>query len=228
MDHKILLFLLISAHIGFVSILIGSKPSQQDKKSRALVVKTISLPPSHPITKKAGLHKKAIPIPKPANSLVKKKSIPIKQTRKRIPSPKEPTQEFDIPSSLLKQLEESIAKIEQKDDKQCKSSTIVAASLSSRETVTLAQEDSILPSYTASLIKELTKMLQLPEYGIVKVKMKIDPTGKIVELLVLQAESKANKLYLEKRLPNIVLPRYNEQLMLNDEQTFTLTFCNAL
>ncbi|MGL5264264.1 MAG: hypothetical protein ACRDAI_06815 [Candidatus Rhabdochlamydia sp.] len=228
MGHKILLFLLIGAHIGFVSILIGSKPSQQGKKSRPLIVKTISLPPSYPTTKKASLHKKTTPILKPAKSLIKKKSIPIKQARKRIPSPKQPHQEFDIPSSLLKQLEESIAKIEQKDDKQCKSSTIVAASLSSKEAVDLAQEDSVLSSYTASLIKELTKMLQLPEYGTVKVKMKIDPTGKIVELLVLQAESKVNKLYLEKRLPNIVLPRYNEQLMLNDEQTFTLTFCNAL
>lgn len=209
-------------------MLIGSKPNQQGKKSRALVVKTISLQPSHPTTKKIGLSKKTMPILKPSKPFVKKKSTPIKQVGEKIPSPKQPTQEFDIPPSLLKQLEESIAKIEQKDDKQCKSSTIVAASLSSKVAVDVAQEESVLPNYTASLMKELTKMLQLPEYGMVKVKMKIDSTGKIVELLVLEAESKANKLYLEKHLPNIVLPRYKEQLMLNNEQTFTLTFCNAL
>lgn len=228
MGHKILIFLLISAHIGFVSLLIGSKPSQQGKKTRALVVQTISLQPSYPTTKKIDSSKKTTPNLKLTKPVVKKKSTSKKQVKKKISSPKQPSQEFEIPSSLLKQLEESIAKIEQKDDKQCKSSTIVAASLSSKVAVDLAQEESLLPSYTASLIQELTKMLQLPEYGIVKVKMKIDPTGKIVELLVLQAESKANKLYLEKRLPNLVLPRYNEQLMLNNEQTFTLTFCNAL
>lgn len=228
MGHKILLFLLISIHVGFISILIGSKPSQQSKKPRAFVVKTISLKPSYPSVKKTILSKKTTPNLKPVKSIVKKKPLPIKQGEKRISFPKQSTQEFEIPSSILKQLEESIAKIAQKDDKQCKSSTIVAVSSSSKVAVDPAQEEPAIPSYTASLIEELTKMLQLPEYGTVKVKIKINSMGKIIELMVLQAESKANKVYLEKHLPNIVLPRYNEKPMLNNEQTFTLTFCNAL
>ena len=166
-------------------------------------------------------------IPKPIKPLVKKSPL-IKQTGKKIPTLKYTPQEFDIPSSIVKQLEESIAKIEQKDDKQCKSSTIVTASLSTKAVVTLEQEEPILSSYTASLVKELTQMLQLPEYGEVKIKIKVSPAGKILELLVLQAESKLNKLYLEKHLPNIVLPKYNEKATLNNKQTFTLTFCNVL
>ena len=227
MSQKILLFLLISAHIGFVGMLMGSKPKQQNKKKYPLVVKTISLKPSSFPTQKRSLVKKKPLIPTPIKPLVKKSPL-IKQTGKKIPTLKYTPQEFDIPSSIVKQLEESIAKIEQKDDKQCKSSTIVTASLSTKAVVTLEQEEPILSSYTASLVKELTQMLQLPEYGEVKIKIKVSPAGKILELLVLQAESKLNKLYLEKHLPNIVLPKYNEKATLNNKQTFTLTFCNVL
>lgn len=226
MGQKILLFLLISAHVGFVGMLMGSKPQKQSKKNPSLTVKTVFLKPSSPIQKQS-LAQKKTPIPKSIKPLVKKSSSIIKQERKKIPNPKH-TQEFDIPPSILKQLEESIAKIEQKDDKQCKSSTIVTASLSSKVAVAPAQEEPALPSYADLLVKELTQMLQLPEYGEVKIKIIVSPAGKIMELLVLQAESKANKLYLEKCLPNIVLPKYNEKVTLNNGQTFTLTFCNAL
>lgn len=227
MGQKILLFLLISTHIGFAGVLIGAKPQKQSKKNPSLVVKTVFLKPSSSPIQKPSVAQKKIPIPKPIKRPVKKNPSVRKQKEKRIPTPKTPLQEFDIPPSILKQLEESIAKIEQKDDKQCKSSTIVTASLSSKVAVTPAQEEPALPSYTELLVKELTQMLQLPEYGEVKIKITISSSGKIIELLVLQAESKANKLYLEKCLPNIVLPKYNEKA-LNNEQTFTLTFCNAL
>ncbi|KAG8155693.1 hypothetical protein JTE90_011514 [Oedothorax gibbosus] len=210
-------------------MLWGSQAAETKfKKPQNLVVKTISLKSSYPNAQTTSLTPKKTPIPKPIKPLVKKSSSVIKQRKRRIPTPKPPLQEFDIPPSILKQLEESIAKIEQKDDKQCKSSTIVTASLPSKVAVAPAQEEPTLPSYTASLVKELTQILQLPEYGEVKVKITVSPAGKIIELLVLQAESKANKLYLEKCLPNIVLPKYNEKVTLNNEQTFTLTFCNAL
>jgi hypothetical protein len=208
-------------------MLMSPKPQQQSKKTHSLVVKTVSLKPSSPTQNRSSTQKKTS-LPKPIKPLIKKNLAVIKQRGKSTPTPKHAPQEFDIPSSILKQLEESIAKIEQKDDKQCKSSTIVTASLSSKVVVTPAQEGPTLSSYTASLVKELTQMLQLPEYGEVKIKIKVSPAGKVLELLVLQAESKANKLYLEKKLPNIALPKYNEKITLNNEQTFTLTFCNAL
>lgn len=228
MDQKIFLFLIISIHIGFVGILMGSKLQKQNKKKTSLVVKTVFLKSSSSPTQKRSIAQKKTSIPKPIKPLAKKNSSVIKQEKRKISSPSPTVQEFDISPSILKQLEESIAKIEQKDDKQCKSSTIVTASLSSKVVVASAQEEPGLPSYTASLVKELTQILQLPEYGEVKIKITVNPAGKIIELLVLQAESKANKLYLEKCLPNIVLPKYNEKVTLNNEQTFTLTFCNAL
>lgn len=224
MSQKILLFLLISAHIGFVGMLIGSKPKQQSQKKPSLVVKTVFLKPPPPIHKRSSVQKKT-PIPKSIKPSVKKPAT--KQKGKRNPALEHISQGFAIPSSILKQLEESIAKIEQKDDKQCKSSAIVTASLSSKVVVTPVREEPTLSSYTASLVKELTRMLQLPEYGEVKIKIKVKPDGKIIELVVLQAESNINKQYLEKHLPNIVLPKYNEKVTLNNEQTFTLTFCNV-
>ncbi|MDR2540097.1 MAG: hypothetical protein LBC45_05905 [Chlamydiales bacterium] len=227
MGQKILFFLLISAHIGFIGMLLISSPKRQSKRNHSLIVKTVLLKPSSPPMQKRNLAQKKTRIPKPIKPLVKKSPSVIKQGRKKISAPK-PIQELAIPSSILKQLEESIAKIEQKDDKQCKSSTIVTAPLSFKVAVAPVQEEPALPNYTASLVKGLTQMLQLPEYGEVKIKITVSPAGKIIDLLVLQAESKANKLYLEKCLPNIVLPKYNEKVTLNNEQTFTLTFCNAL
>lgn len=241
---RILLFLLICAHIGFFSMLVGSKPYRLNKASRPLVVKTLALPSSNskatPLTQKMPNSVKAIApsvpkkvsltqkAPSPVKSTVKKKSVVTNERKKAALPAKKPTQEFQIPSSILKQLEESIAKIEQKYDKQCKSNTSVAAFLPFKVTADFAQEEQPLPDYTASLVKELTQALKLPEYGEVKVKLTINPMGKIIELLVIQTESTANKLYLEKHLPHIVLPKYHEKAALIKNQTFTLTFCNAL
>lgn len=204
-------------------MLIGSKPYHLNKTPRPLVVKTVTLDPSNP--KKVPSTQKA---PNSVKSAVKKPSTSTKERKKAALPSKQPTQEFEISCSILKQLEESIAKIEQKYDKQCKSNTIVTASLPFKVAADFVQEEQTLPNYTASLIKELTQALQLPEYGEVKVKLTINPMGKIIELLVLQTESTANKLYLEKHLPDIVLPKYHEKAALIKEQTFTLTFCNAL
>jgi hypothetical protein len=222
MSHKILLLILVSAHIGFLSMLIGSKPLRLSKNSRPLVVKTISLPPPSP--NKLPLKQKIASIKSPT----KKKPVPIRQKKKPTVPLKQATQEFEIPSPILKQLEETIAKIAQKDDKQCKSNTTVTASLSPKAAVDLAIEEQALSSYAALLIKELTQTLQLPEYGEVKVKLTINPMGKVIKLLVLETESTANKLYLEENLPRIILPKYQEEAILNKEQTFNLTFCNAL
>lgn len=235
MGHRILLFLLISVHIGFVGMLLGKKPSWQ-KNPRSISVRIISTSYPNPtplVQKKLSLNPKKYVVQKnsnvkPTKSVVKKKTLPIQQKKTAIPPSKQPTQEFEIPSSILNQLEESIAKIAQKDDKQCKSSTVMRTDLSSKVAIDFAQEEQLLSSYTASLIKALTQALQLPEYGEVKVQIQVNSLGEITDLLVLQTESTANKLYLEKCLPNIVLPKCNEKKPLNNKQTFTLTFCNAL
>lgn len=238
MSHRILLFLLISAHIGFIGMLLGAKQSVQ-KSPRPIAVRTISLQPSYPkpsslVQKNLNLKSTKTTVApknlnaKPTKSVGKKKSSSTQQQKKSSSFSQLPSQEFEIPSSILKQLEESIAKIAQKDDKQCKSNTVAATNLPSKVAIDFAQEEKPLPSYTASLITALTQALQLPEYGEVKVKIQVNSMGEITNLLVLQTESTANKLYLEKCLPNIVLPKYNEKNLLRNEQTFTLTFCNAL
>ena len=74
-----------------------------------------------------------------------------------------------------------------------------------------------------TLVSFLHASLNLPEFGEVKIQLTVKKDGTVTHLVVLQAESKKNKAYLEEHLPRLQLP-----LELEQEKTFTLTFCNEL
>ncbi|MBF5059429.1 hypothetical protein [Candidatus Neptunochlamydia vexilliferae] len=80
--------------------------------------------------------------------------------------------------------------------------------------------------YLLLLAHFLKRALELPTYGEVKLELTVGKKGQVLKVHVLQAVSEKNRRYLERKLPQLVLPPFNEELKNENIHTFTLTFCN--
>ena len=178
-----------------------------------------------------------IPVQKSTSSEKKEPAIADKKVSKAKPTPKKnPTQQTraTIPESLLKELEESIAKIENKSDK---GTTNKKASISNKAFVPISLQIDTPSSefsnneegqgdYTETLINHLHQCLSLPDYGEVKIQLSLRQDGTVDKVVVLKTQSEKNRQYLENHLPRLRFPRFDGSYASKKEWTFTLTFCN--
>lgn len=153
---------------------------------------------------------------KPSNS---KKPAVVEKNKKSKPKPKTAP-----PPEVFKEIDEALAKIDEKgyskprlklDVPQIQDSSEMALPFPSEEVGPMGPEE--------TLVSYLHSSLNLPEFGEVKIQVTVNKDGSIDKLVVLEAESKKNKAYLEQHLPLLKLP-----ITLEKEKTFTLTFCNEI
>lgn len=166
--------------------------------------------------------------PKPIAQVKKQPAIADKQLGQTKKPPKE--NRAKISDSLLKELEESIAKIETKSDKTTvRSKAIVPITL---QIDTITEEDVFsdvsASSYTDALVDHLHRFLTLPEYGEVKIQLSLRQDGTVAKMDLLRAQSEKNRQYLESNLPRLKFPRFEGAYAKKKESTFILTFCNEL
>jgi|GEM_PF-2219879 len=148
-----------------------------------------------------------------------KKPEPKKTTAKKTtPSPAQ-----KIPQKVLDEIEESIAKIDTNRDK------LIKADPNKKEKVmipklVLSQSDLGSEIYNRILMEALEESLHLPELGEIKVELTLKRDGSIVKLNFLKSESKKNKTYLEKNLPSLNFPPFDEAYLGKESHTFILNF----
>lgn len=180
--------------------------------SPTLPPKPVPVPPSpkptpvKPLTPAPSKPQPKIPPKKPTTTVKATKAIPEK--RKPVTEP-EPM----ISDQLMREIEESIAKIEGKN-----------ATVYIDNTLKLDYAE----GYEEVLIAHLRSHLQLPEFGEVKIKITLNKDGSVVKLSVLKTESERNKKHLETHLYTIQFPRLDVLGIKKPEQTFVLTFCNDI
>jgi hypothetical protein len=178
--------------------------------------------------------------PKQISSKKKEPAIADKQLSKA----KQPTAKKNLPSqnrakisdSLLKELEESISKIENKSDKEIAGKTIpprdkALAPVSLQidtPSYEFSNETKGSSDYTDVLVSHLHQSLRLPDYGEVKIQLSLRQDGTVCRIIVLKAQSEKNKQYLESRLPQLKFPPFDGAYVNKKEYTFILTFCNEL
>jgi hypothetical protein len=171
--------------------------------------------------------------PKSAASAKKEPAIADKQlgkTKQPVPKKNPPPQNrAKISDSLLKELEESIAKIESKSDKGIGKKT--AFSNKSLAPIALQidtpwNEAEGIGDYKDILVDYLHQVLSLPDYGEVKIQLSLRRDGTVCKVVVLKAQSERNKQYLESNLPRLKFPHFDEADANKTEYTFVLTFCN--
>lgn len=130
-------------------------------------------------------------------------------------------------SHLLQELEETIAKIDEKRDKDMPVKQLETPKwIKSLKIDTIAEMENDSEAgdntYQDALIRCLKESLDLPEIGQVKMEVTIDEHGTVMKLRILSSESDKNKHYLEKNLQLIKFPSFKTK------KTFTFTFCNDL
>ncbi len=195
------------------------EPLHENKKQQRLVVHTVSLKPKtiaekpaakQPVQKKQTPVKKAAP-PKKIVPLPITKPLPAPQPSTKSSPPPQPK----LPQHLLKELEETIAKIDENRDK-------LYTGKRKEKPLEIDRVDSTLEevSYRDTLIDYLHEVLHLPDYGEVKIQLSLHKDGRVAQLRVLKAESEKNRNYLEEHLPLLKFP------LVSKECTFVLTFCN--
>lgn len=247
--QRALTFFILSLHLGTLLFFYSTKSSQQVMKKR-LVVKErkinpvlksspvhIAPPPfaapalrpatpPQPRTSKtprpAPRAKKTPPPRAPKKGLPKRAAAQPHPVSKKQSAPPQKPREPSLPQSLLNQLEESIAKIEKREDiEKAKSSLLVP-------TLKEAKEDVIDESYEGRLIECLHRALSLPEHGEVTINLVLNTDGRMMSLKVLKVESSKNRSYLEKELPRVLFPPLEGTLLKSAQKSFVLTFCNEI
>lgn len=197
-------------------------------------------PPPKPVAK---------PTPKPAPKPLKKKPAakpapkkpPVKKETPPKPPPKAVKKETPKPdlqkvalqkkqNDLLKKAQESVAKIDLKGNK-------IVAATGSLDQVKLPQqmgelkvdnltfdEDSRLNvrerGYRDELAHRLKLLLKLPEKGVVKLKLTLERSGKVLKVEVTGAESKKNRQHIEKALPPLQFPPFGDNFEGSSQYTF--------
>jgi outer membrane biosynthesis protein TonB len=211
------------------------KPAAKPQPKAAPQNKPQAIPKPQPQTKKEpppAVVKK--PAAKPAPVVKKEPAIADKILTKKAPPPAKKTPPAEnrarISDSLLQELEESIAKIENKSDKAKfnKAATTATPSPIQLQIDTQAGEEETSSDYTDNLVGHLHRTLSLPDYGEVKIQLSLRQDGTVAKVIVLNAQSVKNRQYLETHLPRLKFPRFAGAYATKSEQTFVLTFCNEL
>ncbi len=213
-------------------------PASQAKKASTASAKKAPLPPkaleppasqakkaSTPPAKKAPLPPKAL---EPVDTQVKKLQKQQPVVNKKPSAAKKEV--VSVSSDLVKELEESIAKMENKPAFVSKQSQKVAPILLKIDAV--SEKNGELEAqgthYIDSLVGHLHRTLSLPEYGQVKIELHLRQDGTVIKVVILSAESEKNKLYLEKNLPHLKFPRFEGSYAAKRDCVFNIVFCNEL
>lgn len=227
-------------HLPFIVWIVFGKNKSQPVKARThLVVHTvsprvqeISPPQTQKTPQKTASIKKAPAQPKKKTAPQKKQTMkekPVQQKKSIAPSKKA------IPKDLIDELEERIAKIEQKRDKIDTKEPL--KNLGSIKPLEIESIEKIEPSghasnelsadaYQKMLIECLRQSLNLPDFGEVKIQLTLREDGSVANVIVLKAESQKNKRYLEENLPRLKFPNLQGSLSKKKQHTFSLVFCN--
>ncbi len=138
-----------------------------------------------------------------------------------------------ISEQLRKELEASIAKIEEKKQtlaqkqQPASSQTFTPIQLHIDSIESGSSTDMNL-NYPNLMIGYLRQSLHLPEFGEVKIQLTLRQDGSVAKLVVLNTESEKNGRYLEESLPHLKFPSFNGSFAKKKEHTFVLTFCNEI
>lgn len=170
----------------------------------------------------------ATPPPPVKTVAVKKAAAPKKPVvKKTAPPPKKPvarkaTQKPLVSPALAKQLENAIAKIDEKSHKESAAPSRTIAKLPPKLQIDSA-EGSI---YASDLVQCLQSALELPQHGVVKLELTLKMDGAFVKMRVLESANNANKKFLETHLRSVHFPPFSGPLKKEKEHTFVITFYN--
>jgi len=173
----------------------------------APVAKKVEKPP---IRTKSALKKTGKP--EPVAKIVKKATPTPTQT------PKKTKEEIQKKNQLLKEAQENIAKIHFGSAQP--SSSLLHTPLNLKIDGMDQGENT---KYIEELSSHLQTFLRLPEKGDVIVNLKIDRSGKVLDVGIVSSGSEKNQDYVKVNLPKIHFPSFTDELKNEKNHTFYIT-----
>ncbi len=191
-------------------------------------------PPTPVAAPKPAAQKKAPPIADKTLSTKKTPQTPTEKPRAKLSETKK--ERSPISADLVKELEKSISKIDEKKEKfSSKNKSALPRpqhslhlQIDKHDLNTFDLNEIGETDYTDALVQCLHQSLHLPEFGEVKIQLTLRQDGTVAKLVVLNAESEKNKTYLENHLPRLKFPNLEGSFAQKKECTFSLTFCNEI
>jgi|LakMenEpi03Aug12_release.lakeMendotaPanAssembly.Ray.scaffolds.fasta_scaffold126784_2 outer membrane biosynthesis protein TonB len=184
-----------------------------------IIVQTISLKPailSANDTPAVSSPTQTLSKSKPIVSNPKKIEKPFKKKQSNpIPAPKKETKNSTKKNELIAQAREKLAKIAPTGDKFSGSSPIM-------EHLSAGEE-----SYRAELAARLKLLLHLPEPGEVKLKLTLDRSGNFISMDIASKSNSRNMQYLEKILPSLTYPAFDNHFKGLSNYTFSITLSHT-
>ncbi len=174
-----------------------SAPAPKPEIASPVTQKTVSVPKP---TAKKNIAPKAIP---------SKKAV-VKPEKTIAPSPQ---------ALLLEEIQQTLREIAEPIALAPKKAALDIPVLS--HTVLSGPQNETPPGIEERLSAFLQEMLQLPEFGEVKVKLSIDAKGRLTQFEIVEAKSEKNGQFLKNRLPELQFP------CLNESASLTIVFRNA-
>lgn len=80
--------------------------------------------------------------------------------------------------------------------------------------------------YRDSLAIRLKKLLCLPEYGDVQLKLTLGRTGNVTKVVIVKSKSDRNRKYIEQTLPSLHFPAFGSNFSGSDLYTFLVNLTN--
>lgn len=169
----------------------------------------------------------------PSKVVGKKESVkaPAKQVAKKVETPKKNN---DALQKLLASAEESIAKIDKNRDKggakASKAGMTVPGKIDKLQIDAITVGGDVLTgteaTYRDELSMKLRRLLRLPEFGDVKLKLTLERSGKIANVSVLSAQSSLNRTYIESTLPTLKFSDFGKNFSGQSQYTFVINLTN--
>ena len=168
-------------------------------------------PPS-PIKKSIAVHTY---IPPPLSKPI----VRVKSPAKKKVKPQRPCKN----KKILKDLQESLAKLSVEEDKKGTKFDPVIPPVISQLQIDSPMETG---SDIQGIVGQLRESLTLPEIGEVEIELTLSRAGGVRRLRVIRSESTKNRRYVERRVPKLKFSPFKHELKKDGDHTITLIFCN--
>jgi len=216
---KRIFYFVIAIHFSALLWMALWLPTKKLKKKPLEVRTVVYMPPPPP--KIVEIKPKKMPAP-----IKKKKPTARKKPKaKKQPALVKKKKEPKVPDQLRQDLQNSIAKLTKKRDKDSSKNTLQVPKWTPQLKVEQVGTSDVAV-FTSALIACLQNALDLPERGAVKVKLTLKKEGKFVKMHLISSESALNSKFLEREIPVVSYPSFSGQLKQEKEHTFVITFCN--
>lgn len=205
-------FIVLIGHLWFTFYNFKDAWSPSPPK-KSIIVHTYSPPKPKPKPK---------PSPPQITAVKQKKVLP--QNKKPAPA-----KQAKPNKNTLKNLEETLAKIEAMQDKtknNIKLSVPESIPKLNIDRPISIESESKTSDYLSLVVQHLKTQLELPETGKVRLQLTILQSGQIKSMKILASESEKNQHYLEIHLKTMQFPPFTDDWESTYEQTVIITFCN--